>query len=142
MLNQYLFHNHLIYASLIKLKLIFSAFQCEYVLRLKQGVEANQHISRISPSNLKVQAEGSDVTNIRIIAWRPPPNCDVAVHVVNCPTGVNLRLRLYRESEPDGHIFEKKLEPSTVPQHYFILPVLANDGKSYFVQVALLNFYN
>ncbi|XP_059482709.1 BOS complex subunit NOMO3 [Neocloeon triangulifer] len=109
--------------------------KCEYSLRLKQGVEANQHISRISPSSLKVRVEQSDVSDVRIIAWRPPPNCDVAVHVVNCPTGVNLRVRLYRESEPDGHIFEKKLEPSTVPQHYFILPVLPNDGKAYFVQL-------
>jgi len=112
-----------------------SMFQCEYVLRLKQGVEANQHISRISPANLKVLASAKDVTDIRIIAWRPPPNCDVAVHVVNCPAGVNLRVRLYREAEPDSHIYEKKLDPTSVPQHYFILPVLANDGKSYFVQV-------
>jgi hypothetical protein len=110
-------------------------------LRLKEGVEANQHISRISPSKLKVQVQSKDVTDIRIIAWRPPANSDVAVHVVNCPSGVNLRVRLYRENEPDSHIFEKKLEPSTVPQHYFILPVLANDGKSYFVQVTFRSFF-
>ncbi|CAB3359921.1 Hypothetical predicted protein [Cloeon dipterum] len=109
--------------------------KCEYSLRLKQGVEANQHISRISTSNLKIQAEDTDVSDIRIIAWRPPQNCDVAVHVVNCPSGVNLRLRLYREADPDSHIYEKKLEPSSVPQHYFILPVLPNDGKAYFMQL-------
>lgn len=110
------------------------------MLRLKQGVEANQHLSRISPATLKVLASSSDVTNIRIIAWRPPANCDVAVHVVNCPAGVNLRVRLYRESEPDSHIYEKKLDANSVPQHYLILPVLANDGKSYFVQVQNFEF--
>jgi hypothetical protein len=44
---------------------------------------------------------------------------DVAMHVVNCPAGVNLRVRLYREAKPDSHIYEKKLDPTSVTPALF-----------------------
>jgi hypothetical protein len=76
------------------------------------------------------------VEGVRVVAMRPPQLCDVSVLVITKPPGPLLRLRLFREDQPDSPLFEKRLEPVTMPQHYFVLPSLINDGKAYYVQVS------
>lgn len=124
--------------------------QCNYIVRVKPGAEANKHIYRATPDSLLLQAIENDVKNLRLIAFRPISKTEIVAVVRPVKETVeqlrSVRLRLCREETPDQPIHVVRLDsivgaqgsrvheyyPAGVVVHFPLIPA---DGTAYVLQL-------
>ncbi|PSN32990.1 Nodal modulator 1 [Blattella germanica] len=117
--------------------------ECEYIVRMKEGPEINQHIQRATPVGIPVKANDGDVSGLRLIVFHPLNQMDLTVHVQTTTAEHlrTLRAKLCREDSPDSPVHIMKLDSSNgkssrgLNAAMLVFPSVPADGRGYFLQL-------
>lgn len=104
--------------------------KCTYQIRLKS--EVNPHIEKAAPQYQELVVKDSDFTGINIIAFRRNNQMDVSGNVVTEEEFLpHLKVRLYRDDNPDSPIHTSSLGPVS----FFYLPSLQMTNEKYLLRL-------
>ncbi|XP_069686991.1 BOS complex subunit NOMO1 [Periplaneta americana] len=119
--------------------------ECDYIVRMKEGPEVNQHVQRATPLGIPVKAADGDVTGLRLIVFHPLNQMDLTVHVqATSPEHLRtLRAKLCREDSPESPVHIMKVDPTNgksppsrgISSAMLVFPSLPADGRGYFLQL-------
>lgn len=104
--------------------------KCTYQIRLKS--EVNPHIEKSAPQFHELVVKDSDFTGINIIAFRRNNQMDISGNVVTPEEFLqHLKVRLYRDDNPDSPIHTASLGPVS----FFYLPSLQMTNEKYLLRL-------
>nr|XP_022336385.1 nodal modulator 1-like isoform X1 [Crassostrea virginica] len=104
--------------------------KCTYQIRLKS--EVNPHIENSAPEFHELVVKDADFMGINIIAFRRNNQMDISGNVVTAEEFLqHLKVRLYRDDNPDSPIHTSNLGPVS----FFYLPSLQMTNEKYLIRL-------
>lgn len=106
--------------------------KCRYILRMKSGLDVNQHIERATPSTLDISVQDGDITGLHLITFRHFNQVDISGNVITHPDYLpTLKVLLSRDDNTDQMMHTLSLSASS----FFHFPAIALDERSYTVKL-------